>query len=527
MSLGDILLPFLILLGVLIFIHELGHFLVAKWCGVKVEKFSLGFGPVLLRKRIGETEYAISALPLGGFVKMLGELPGEELPEQERDRAFNFKPPWQRIAIAFAGPLMNFLLPVFLLAGILMFVGLETVTSHVGGVAPGTPAERAALRPGDRIVAVDGDAVEYFHEIISATQANERPQVDLTVERAGQRLELPVVRERDPETGELGNLGIHAEVPAALIAVQAGSDAAAAGLETGDRVVRVGDEAVRNEFELRAALAQASAPIEVEVERPMGEGTEQRYVSLAAAGEMEDLGLHLVDFVVHNVSPTTPAREAGIREGDIFLMLNGEPVTSRDRLVELIRGSGGGPIQARLLRGTDTVEVELTPIRTPMPGADGEFESHYAIGVVLGPVPVGRERVFLPVRNPLEALRMGVQQTVAMTGTMLQSIAAMFTGKVGMGGVAGPIGIAEVAADAFGSSWTRFVELMAFISINLAILNLLPVPVLDGGTIVLTTAEWARGGPLSDRTRDFAQAVGLSLILLLMGFAFWNDLARN
>jgi regulator of sigma E protease len=152
------LVPFLLLLGVLIFIHELGHFAVAKWLGVKVEKFSIGFGPSLFARRIGETEYVLAALPLGGFVKMLGEVPGEELPPDEISRAFNARPVWQRIAIALAGPVMNLALPVVLIASILMS-GVPTLTSRVGGVLPGSPAERAGILEGDRIVAVNGEEI--------------------------------------------------------------------------------------------------------------------------------------------------------------------------------------------------------------------------------------------------------------------------------------------------------------------------------------------------------------------------------
>ena len=167
MTFADYVIPFILLLGGLIFFHELGHFSVAKWLGVKVERFSIGFGPSIVRKRIGETEYQIAWLPLGGYVKMLGEIPGEELPEAERHRSFNTQAVWKRVAIASAGPAMNFLLPVVLLAGVYM-VGMPTATSHVGSVVLDSAAERAGVRGGDRVLAVDGEPVARWGELLDA-----------------------------------------------------------------------------------------------------------------------------------------------------------------------------------------------------------------------------------------------------------------------------------------------------------------------------------------------------------------------
>ena len=176
--------PFILLVGGLIFVHELGHFLVAKWFNVKVEKFSLGFGPAIVSRRVGETEYVIAWLPLGGFVKMLGEFPGdEELPPEDRERTFNGQPAWRRIAISLAGPAMNIVVPVVLVAGIYMS-GMPEETNLVGSVAPGSPAETAGLRSGDRILSVDGSDITRWVELVSNLMTREESPLQLLVDGA-------------------------------------------------------------------------------------------------------------------------------------------------------------------------------------------------------------------------------------------------------------------------------------------------------------------------------------------------------
>ena len=524
----DFLLPLLLLLLVVIFVHELGHFAVAKWLGVKVERFSLGFGPALLSRSVGETEYRISALPLGGYVKMLGELPGETLAESERARAFNYRPPWQRIVISLAGPAMNVVLPIFLIAALLT-IGVPAATSRIGSVLPETPAERAGLSPGDRIVEIDGREVREWSELTSSLRENSDPRVFLVIERAGEMRSVEVVREQD-ESGVLGPLGIQQAAPAAMAAVpDLDSLAARAGLETGD-LVRSVDGAEINDLEaLRSALAQTAGTAELEVERRIDGAAQTLKLSLRGAGtdrSLAALGLHPLDFQVREVTPASPAKRAGLREGDVFLHVDGVAVRDRGQLVALVRESAGRTLALEVLRDGSRLSLDLAPERAPV--LDGEeLKSVYALGISLGPPIVGGEMLRRVERNPLRALWVGVVQTVRTVRMILFGLAEMVSGSVGMGQIAGPIGIGEIAAQTFESSWIQYLSFMSVISVNLAILNLLPVPVLDGGAILLSGLEWIRGGPLPERLRDLAQTVGLSFILLLMGFAFWNDIARN
>jgi len=528
-ALMDWLIPLVLLLGVLIFIHELGHFAVAKWLGVKVEKFSIGFGPSLFARRVGETEYVIAALPLGGFVKMLGEIPGEELPPDEVSRAFNARPVWQRIAIAIAGPVMNLVLPVFLVAAVLMS-GVPTLTSRVGGVLPGSPAEKAGISEGDRIVAAGGESIWRWSDLEQKLEATGAPALPLTVEKGnGSQVQVTLQREKS-DGGGWKDSGLSSHAPLALVGVPDPHGLAAfAGVETGDKVVAVNGAAVANLFALRRALAATQAPVELALERPLDGKTEERLATVREwPGEhtLESLGVTPIGVTVARVEPTSPAKNAGLANQDVIVRIGDELATGTDQVRQRIFDSGGQPIALRVLRDKGFVDLSVTPTERPIPTAKGT-ETHYGIGITLASTDVGAEYKDDVVRNPLVALGHGVQRTGEFFVMILGGIVQLVSGAVGVNNLSGPIGIADIASDAYQNSWSQFVLLMAVISVNLAILNLLPIPVLDGGQIALAAAEGIKGSPLPARARDIAQTVGLSLILLLMGVAFWNDIARH
>jgi regulator of sigma E protease len=226
------------------------------------------------------------------------------------------------------------------------------------------------------------------------------------------------------------------------------------------------------------------------------------------------------------IEPASPAKRAGLQPKDVVVQVGAELATSADQVRSAIWSSGGKPLQLRVLRDDRLVEVGVVPTERPIRTASGT-ETHYGIGITLGTTDVGAEYRDDVVRNPLVALARGVERTADIFGMIVGGIAQVVSGAVGMNSLSGPIGIGEIAADAYQTSWTQFVWLMAVISVNLAILNLLPIPVLDGGQIALAAAEGIKGSPLPARARDIAQTVGFSLILLLMGVAFWNDIARH
>lgn len=343
-----------IVLGLLILFHELGHFLMARWCGVGVLKFSIGFGPVVIGRKIGQTEYAISAIPLGGFVKMVGEDPEEQVSEADRSVSFQTQPLWKRFLIVFAGPFANLLFACAAFALVFTFYGARV------------PSEQAKIG---------------------------------------------------------------------------------------------------------------------------------------------------------RVTPDMPAAAAGLQSGDVVVAVDGQPVATWDDLSHAIRGSGGRALTLTIARGGERLEVSVTPQPREEKNLFGEVTgTAYLIGI---------ERGFdVQSVGPLRAVWMGVQQTLWWMETILVSIGKMLTGKISAGELGGPILIAQTAGEQARLGLEYLLHFMAVISVNLGVLNVLPIPILDGGHLFFFLIEAVRRRPLDMRYRELAQQIGLVLLLLLMAFAFYNDIAR-
>jgi regulator of sigma E protease len=520
--------PFLLLLGPLVVIHELGHFLVAKFFGVLCERFAIGFGPALFRYKFGETEYVIAALPLGGYVKMLGESGEEDLTEAQRRRSFSGQSPLRRTLIALAGPAMNVLLAIVVMAGVLMTIGFPDLTSKIGTVRPGTPAERAGLRGGDRIVGIDGTPISRWEELRERISDSKGRALELRIDRNGQELALRVTPEVDATTGASA-IGIDHGTPEPVLAFPAADAAGArAGLRTGDRVVALNGVPIADMYALRWELAKASGPLSVDVERRQGDKDRARVSATVDDGaegpwSTERLGAVEIDFAIQELGLISPAKNAGLQRGDVFLEVNGAPVTSAADLEAKVQETAGEAIRVKVLRSGEIVEAQVLPMLTQ--GLPPGTPPHWELGIQPAAPRTAGEEIRQYVRNPFVA---AVQATTYLWAQVVDMFSKLITRQVGMDAVTGPIGIGEIAVNAFQEpGWFTFLYIMALISVNLAIINLLPVPVLDGGHIVFAAAEAISGGPLGQRSREVAQALGLSFILMLMGFAFWNDIARN
>ncbi len=426
----------IIMLGILVFVHELGHFAVAKLAGVKVLKFSLGFGPRLVSRQWGETEYMICAIPLGGYVQMLGEGSEEDQPlsEEERSRSFAEKSVWRRLAIVAAGPFMNLVLP-FVILPLAFMVGINLPVfldqpACVGYVLPQSPAAEAGLRSGDCIVAVGEQTINSWTEADKAllTQAGQAPL--FVVERDGTR---------------------HS------IAVSAG-DRSAEGLQ-----------------------ALGLAPVQ--------------------------------EALVGVLSPGMPAQQAGLQVGDRILAINGEHVTSWYDLKSFIQQAEGGTQQFLVERNGQPLEVAIVPVRS-----DGEND--FLIGIA-----PQTETIFKRF-PPKEALGHGVARSRELIELTLVFIKKMVLGKVSSRNIGGPITVVQVAGEAAQTDLASILSVLAFLSIQLGILNLFPIPILDGGHLLFGVFELVFRRPLSLRVREVAQQVGLLFILMLMALAFYNDILR-
>jgi len=538
------LFAFVLLLGVLVFVHELGHFLVARACGVRVLKFSIGFGPPIgigrfrLAWHRGGTDYVVAWFPLGGFVKMLGENPEEtDDPEVHAhpEESLPAQPTWKKLSIVFAGPAANLILPVVVFVGTLA-VGLPRPEPVVGHVEPGSPAEQAGLAPGDHIEAVAGEPVTWWGDVQDALRARPDETVAVAYERDGRdaTAQLAVGARRSfDEFGkvvEVGWAGMGHRRLAAMVGVRsADAPAAEAGLASGDVVEAVGGEPVEDWTQLRRAYAQAGSAgtVELRVRRGEGEDATHRNVRVPARGELAALGVVPANVLVAGVSPDSPALRSGLEPGDLILSVDGGPVGSFSSFAEIVRTSEGRTLHLRVARDGQVREVEVTPELIPFDAGLGIEEPRYLVGItaevasLTGAVGVDRER------NPLVAVPRAVGMTADMTRTFLQGLGKLITGEVSRRNLAGPIGIAEIAGSAFERGWETYLTILVVISINLGILNLLPIPILDGGQAVIFAVEGIRRAPLSLRTREIVQQIGLTFLVLLMGLAFWNDLSRH
>ncbi len=553
-ALRDILF-FIILLGVLIFVHELGHFMWAKIFGVKVFKFSLGFGRTLIGFRRGETEYVVSAIPLGGYVKMLGEGPegGDGVdatvsddPEARRPedagRALTDKPMWQRAVIIIGGPAMNLLFPIFIY--FFLFLGRDTILpASVGTVFAGTPAAAADLQPGDLIVEVDGTTVHGFEDVVAEVEGRPGEPLEFRIRRGDQeftRTITPAVAEEViPIIGfvnEVGRIGVSPFYRAPILG-PAEPTAEPLDLQPFDEVFTLDGRRVRRHIDLERSRVRADGTLDVGLLRGAavrtGLGTvfvaeAVRLSAHAPAGTPADraLGATTSDLLVSRVRPGSPGDRGGLQVGDRLLRLDDKPlVTWLDVQLSPERDSAGPHTFLVDRDGRErrvTVELHPETWRDPL----GQEHQRFSLGVS----GYTRSQTDDPVPNPNRVSRAffgAFEETGHVIHLTALGFAAIFQGRVGVDTIGGPVLIFDVAAQSAEAGATSFLWAMALISINLGILNLLPIPILDGGQLLFFGIEAVRRKPLSRKFKERAQFVGLVLILALVALALRNDIARR
>lgn len=544
---------FIIFIGVLVFVHELGHFLLAKACNIKVLKFSLGFGPRLFGFTRGETEYVVSALPLGGYVKMLGEMQEGDIDSRDEPRAFNNRPLYQRAAVVLAGPVFNFILAYF----VYMFLLTGTQTfgdTRLGVVAEGYPAWNAGIRPGDRVVAIDGEEIEDWDGLKTRISARPGESLTITYERDGKRTttELSTRVETTSnvfkELERQGRVGVSLQYILPKIGVvDPESPAAIAGLQTDDTIVAIGEEKIEAWHEVRNALAKRSVgdSIPVTYARNGEEKTVVMVPSEPVAGIPSDTfssadvadgytGLVSKDVLVTQVDPDTPAETIGLAAGDRLLSLgikrDGEVKVQRIGAwdIDLDAFTGVDATSEFLLsyqRGRDVVTRELTLVeRTEVDEFKNE-RKQYIFGALhdreASSLYTFERRVGLIEASVGALYRVGAAMTIISKG-----IAKMAQGDIPLDNMGGPIMLFYIAEKSAKRGLNDFLGMMAIISVNLGLVNLLPIPVLDGGTLMFLGIEAVRRRPPSMRVREVANLVGLAILMLLMVVVFKNDIFR-
>ncbi len=542
---------FILLIGPLVFFHELGHFLFAKLFNVKVLRFSLGFGPAIpgLRRKWGETEYQIAAFPLGGYVKMLGEDPTEAVAEEDSRRSFGGAALWKRYLIVVAGPAFNLILPVFIFF-FAWFSIHKTAPASVGSVIQGTPAHAAGLLPGDQILKVNGVRTPYWRDAVAIIETRPQQATKFVILRKGQKKTLTITPALHKKmtllrvVKRLGRIGITLQYTRAQVGIiDRKSPAWIAGLRTGDIVTAVDGLPVTSWHDLSQALgAAAGKPVRLALLRrtpPALNFLDLRELSpasltvrptpeLARTLGAKAYGIEAASMFVDLVDPDTPAAKAGLKVGDQVLTLNGERLTSWLHLIEKLRTAPKK--KHRLTWLTPTGETRDKELRLKEVKKKDEFKQERKI-YVFGAynrvdtweppdvtVPYGRRFTYALVQAPA--------RTWEFCEIMVIAVAQLMRGKIPSNTIGGPIMLGYVANKAADQGWETFLFIMALISINLALINLLPVPILDGGHLLIFTIEAIRRKPLSLSTRASMTTVGLLFIVALMALAFFNDCNR-
>ena len=527
-SAGFTLLAFALVISVVVFFHELGHLLVGKWVGVKALKFSIGFGPKLVGFTLGETEYRLSALPLGGYVKFAGDNPYEEIAPEDRGRGFLEAPPWKRGVIAFAGPAANFVL-AFALAIFLGMAPREDLAAHIGAVAVESPAARAGLLAGDRVVAIDGEPIESWTEMQERIRAHVGQPLDLDLDRKGQRVQIrvtPAIRsEQNPiETVKYGRLGIQPYPRKAEIALKAPDDS---GLRTFDTITSVNGARVGTYEELIEKLQQGPAQVQalrrIAVDAPGGTLWRDEVVNGTLSGPQN---LEFTDLSLFAVQPGSAAAEAGLQRGDRVLALDGKRVLNwQDDVLEPLRELKDAPVAFTVRR--DGHELQLTVRQHLKQGRDDTGARAAIPELGAAPSIALSDAPRIHVGWNFGGARRGVQMAQLNIRMQVMGIARIASGHISSEVIGGPLMIADVARQAVEAGWFVLLTTIMMISIALGVMNLLPVPVLDGFHVLSALIEGVRRRPLSLRFREVANLVGIALLLCLMLFAFRNDAMRK
>lgn len=535
-------LPFTLLLGILIFVHELGHFLMARLCGVRVEVFSLGFGKKIFSIKRGDTTYCISIIPLGGYVKMFGEQPGEEIAESDKSVSFTHKSVWQRIAVVLAGPLMNFFFAVLVLF-LIALTGEKLRAPKVGDVLINSDAYVSGLRSGDKITSVNNITVESYEQFSEVLNSINLAYGKLTVERefTNEKVEVNVPLHRKPNPNILSTSSLVNEIngmslnsASTIIGIKRNSPLKSLGVQSGDKITKINGQSTiyLRQLEWILSKQEPKSPLELSIERLDSDNKLQQLSvtissDLVKSYTLENLGIESAEFYLAKIFDGAPAQKAGLQTGDRIVRIDGKPILEWADVVNSIKAySGSGAMTLEIFRGDKELQISLTPELTSQPTQTGGEEKRYTVGILPYLNIADPEILEIKAANPIKALARGFEKTWNLSVMTVMSFVRLVENKISPKNIGGVIAIGQAASDSFKMGWDYFLQMMALISVNLFILNLLPIPVLDGGHLIFYAIEAIKGSPISIKKMAIAQQVGMILLMSLMVFAFFNDFSR-
>ncbi len=545
------IIPFILLLSVLIFVHELGHFLVAKYFGVRVEVFSLGFGKKILQFKRGDTVYCISIIPLGGYVKMFGDDISAQISDEEKKFSFTHKPVFQRIGVVLAGPMMNFFFAILLFFAISL-IGEEVRGPFAGDISEESVAYKAGFRSGDKILKVNDVSINTFEDFQKQLNltANKVTSFEVQREAIGSTPSTtekitatpnlkpnPNILSMDDYAGEIS--GLEPLSKATVVGILTNSPAEKSGFKTGDTILKINEQDARylRSFKEVALQQLKTNPqnLNFSILRISADGkkTTPQEISIPLAGinlgenSLETLGFDLSETYISKSIEGTPAFLAGIAEGDKIVGIDDKAPKSWEDILNTIKSySGSNPLKIQIQRGTENKTFEVLPKMTTQTSPLGTEETRYTVGIVPMMQQTFPQTVFIKTSDPIFAITKGFKKTVDVSVMTVISFLKLLQNKISPKSIGGVLSIGQIASESFKLGISQFLQIMAVISINLFVLNLLPIPVLDGGHLLFYSVEALRGSPVSMRKMEIAQQIGLILLMSLMVFALFNDFSR-
>ncbi len=532
------IIPFVILLGILVFVHELGHFTVARLCGVRVEVFSLGFGKKIFSYKKGETTYCISIIPLGGYVKMFGENSGETVSESEKSVSFPHKTVWQRIAIVSAGPLMNFFFAVFVFS-LISIIGEETRAPVLAEIEASSVAASMGLKAGDRVLKMDSKEVKTYEDfqktlnqfqnstvnaVIQSTDGNSKDVV-LTVGS----VKNPNIFSTQKMVGDIS--GVLPLARGTTVGVISGSIADKAGFKPGDEITELNSQKVTRWTDLEK-LSAAASQLNFLVDREVNGKKEKMSFSVAASSTADSktfsaLGFEQPDLFLDQIVKDSPAEKADLKRFDKIIAIGSEPVTKWEQILTKIKSfDGKDSLVVKIIRDGAELTKKITPQVTSQMTAQGKEDRRYTIGILPFINYSQPELVKVKADNLFSALAKGTSRTWEISSMTLISFVRLFQGEISHKNVGGMLSIGKAAKDSYESGLQSFLMTMGILSVSLFVLNLLPIPVLDGGHLIFYGIEAIKGSPLSMKKMEVAQQVGFILLMCLMLLSMFNDVNK-
>ena len=524
------IIAFLMVISILIFVHEFGHFIVAKFFGVKVMKFSIGMGPKLFGFKYGETEYVVAAIPIGGFVSMLGHDPSIEITPEDEGRSLNDKKNWQRFLVMFAGPAFNLLLP-FLLYFIFALFETTHLTPMIGQYSVNGPVAKAGLQSGDIITSIDKQPIRYWRDLSRVLESRAGKTMPISYLRDGKRYTATITTTKDENTDKIkiykykGRLGITPYFDNAIIFLENDSDYK---IKNFDLITEINGEKLKSKKDLFKYKDKETINIKVKRAKRIDytifdlftlEDIELKDVKTQFINELLDS-----EMAIWWIHPGSVASKLGLKKGDYILSVDNQIFKHWVFLQDYISLKKDKEISIKILR--DGKEKSFTFKQRLIKSKHVTEKAYYEFGVVPYVINEGTEITpFIVSKTVLsDAFSEMFYQTTTMTRLVFTAVIQLVTGKLGFEHLGGPIMMYEASGMALQYGWLSLLKLMALLSINLGLLNLLPIPMLDGGHIIFILAEMIRRKPVNQRFKEIASFVGLSILVLVMILVFKNDI---